>query len=99
MLTYNKILSTNNHYKKNEDSMKKILFILFLSFTTFVFANDNTEKVYHETTGIYCEYQLKNNIRHGIAKCYYKSGALFSEFTYKNGKPEGAGKIYYENEN
>ena len=30
MLTYNKILSTNNHYKKNEDSMKKILFIVAL---------------------------------------------------------------------
>lgn len=86
--------------------MKQILLMFFLCFAVSSFAEDNIERTYYDSGEIQCEYTLKHNVRHGLAKCYFRKNTfninnsknnLYMEISYINGKKNGIEKMYYPN--
>ena len=45
----------------------------------------------------FIEFQVKNGLKHGVAKWYYYDGQLYRETPYENDKRHGIEKDYYEN--
>lgn len=75
--------------------MKKILLIMvFILNITVSFAQDNDYKIYLDNSNLYCNYQLENGIKNGLAKCSVY-GELKYEIPYKNNQIDGIVKEFY----